>query len=70
MNYSNLKCGQICPYFCLLFILQSLPADRWYKEGIPLYDANNKWAKCTYDVDMNKVDATERNSLIVSCIKG
>ncbi|MDC2825116.1 hypothetical protein PHA51_03565 [Rodentibacter pneumotropicus] len=45
------------------------PVDRWYKDGVSLHDANNKLAKCTYDVGMNKVEITEKNSLIVNCMR-
>lgn len=45
------------------------PADRWFKEGVSHHDASNKLAKCTYDVGMNKVEVTEKTTLIISCMQ-
>ncbi|OOF78060.1 hypothetical protein BKG96_06840 [Rodentibacter caecimuris] len=44
------------------------PADRWFKDGISENEARSKYAKCTYDVGMNKVEVTEKHTLIISCM--
>lgn len=44
------------------------PADRWFKDGVSADMVKSKYAKCTYDVGMNKVEATEKYTLINSCM--
>lgn len=44
------------------------PAERWFKEGVSFEDSRTKLAKCRYDVGMNKVEPTEKDSLISSCM--
>ena len=44
------------------------PIDRWFKDGVSTDIAKSKYAKCTYDVGMNKVEVTEKDTLITSCM--
>lgn len=44
------------------------PIDRWFKDGVSADAVQSKRAKCTYDVGMNKVEVTEKDTLINSCM--
>lgn len=46
----------------------AMPEARWYKKGATTEIVRAKRAKCIYDVGMNKVEATERETLIESCM--
>ncbi|WP_288062744.1 hypothetical protein [Rodentibacter caecimuris] len=44
------------------------PTERWFKDGVTANQAKNKYHKCVYDVGMNKVEVTEKDTLIISCM--
>ncbi|MCW9710116.1 hypothetical protein L5B71_04365 [Avibacterium sp. 21-586] len=54
---------------CAMLQYPAMPAERWYKQGTTAQDARVSNAKCIYDVGMNKVDPTEKNTLIASCME-
>ena len=41
----------------------------WHQEGISKKDTQTRFAKCTYDVGMNKVDPLQEQTLITACMK-
>ncbi|MEE6075901.1 hypothetical protein ACLSY8_03955 [Avibacterium avium] len=45
------------------------PSPRWYKDGASPSVVKAKYAKCTYDVGMNKVEPSEKITLINSCME-
>ncbi|STO63422.1 Uncharacterised protein [Haemophilus parahaemolyticus] len=53
---------------CANMQMPKKPVDRWFKDGVSRDMANSKYAKCTYDVGMNKVEVTEKYTLINSCM--
>ncbi|MEB3767027.1 hypothetical protein [Acinetobacter sp. MD2] len=56
----------------LLMVLGSLvgctAAPTWQKSGVSSYSAQNKLAKCEYDVGMNKVKPEYEQRLIRACM--
>lgn len=54
--------------FMLSACVIDVPNARWYKEGVSANDTKTKLAKCQYDIGMNKVEVTEKHSLIQSCM--
>lgn len=42
----------------------------WHQEGISKKDTQTRFAKCTYDVGMNKVNSVQESRLINACMEG
>lgn len=62
--------------FSTIFLLAACATDpiiyvpaKWEKEGSTEEETRIKHASCTYDVGMNKVDATQRLTLIHACME-
>ncbi|MFZ7202558.1 hypothetical protein ACLSZC_05150 [Avibacterium avium] len=54
---------------CAMHPYPPMPAKRWYKQGTSNEEAKISKAKCIYDVGMNKVAPTEKDTLIISCMQ-
>lgn len=44
-------------------------SPRWYKSGVTEEETQSKYARCQYDVGMNKVDAVQNDTLIKACMQ-
>jgi len=44
-------------------------SPRWYKTGVTEEETQSKYARCQYDVGMNKVDAVQNDTLIRACMQ-
>lgn len=42
----------------------------WQQDGVSKRDTETRFAKCVYDVGMNKVNPAQENRLINACMQG